>query len=165
MTSTAAAGLGIRRASWIGTGVFVATAVAAAAVPSTFEPEALAVAAALFTAGLALFVWGFFVVAGASRTKEMELSEVWFLMGRPTPPKVRLSLLGSLAVEAVVGLATAAARPYTSLAFGVLVPVYGLALCGLWAGRHGAFPPRAPAPGRRSRGLRSPDDDQGKQHP
>jgi hypothetical protein len=55
---------------------------------------------------------------------------------------VRAALLGSLAVEVVVALATAAARPYTSVASGILVPVYGLALCGLWAARHGRFAPR-----------------------
>jgi hypothetical protein len=155
----------LERASWAGTAVFVVTAVAAVVAPSAFEPVALAVAAGLFATGCGLFVWSFFVVAGRSRSAEMELAQVWFLMGPPTPPAVRRSLLGSFGVEVVAGLATAGARPYTSLAAGVLVPVYGLALCGLWAGRHGAFPPRQPGPGRRPRDLRSQDDDQGEQHP
>jgi hypothetical protein len=159
------AGGGIRRASWVGTGIFVVTAVAAVAAPSTFEPEALAVAAGLFAAGCGLFVWAFFVTAGRSRTAEMELAQIWFLMGPPTPPEVRRSLLGSFAVEVVAGLATAGARPYTSLAAGVLVPVYGLALCGLWAGRHAAFPPRQTVRRQRDRDLRSGHDDQGEQHP
>lgn len=161
----AAAGEGVRRASWIGTGVFVVTAVAAAAAPSTFEPEALAVAAGLFAAGCGVFVWAFFVVAGRSRTDSMELSEIWFLTGSPTPPEVRRSLLGSLAVEVVVGLATAGARPYTSLAAGVLVPMWGLGLCGLWTARHGTFPPRPVDPRRAGPGLRSPHADRREQDP
>lgn len=160
-----APGAGIRRASWAGTGVFVVTAVAAAAAPSAFEPVALAVAAGLFAAGCAAFLWAFFAMAGRSRTAQLELGQVWFLIGSPTPPTVRRSLLASFAVEVVAGFATAGARPYTSLAAGVLVPVYGLALCGLWAARHGAFPPRQPLEGRPGRRLASPDGDPGTHDP
>jgi hypothetical protein len=31
------------------------------------------------------------------------------------------------------------ARPFTSLAFGVLSPLFGLAMAGLWGARHGSF--------------------------
>jgi hypothetical protein len=158
-------GRGVRRASWAGTVVFVVTAVAAAAAPSTFEPVALLVAASLFATGCAVFLWAFFVMAGRSRTEQMELAQVWLLAGAPTPARVRLSLLGSFGVEVAAGFATAGARPYTSLAAGVLVPMYGLALCGLWAARHGAFPPRPVAEGRRGRGIRSPDADPGESNP
>lgn len=165
MTASPAPGTGARRASWAGTGVFTVTAAAAAAAPTTFEPVALGVAIALFAAGCVLFAWAFLLMAGRSRTDELELAQVWFLAGPPTPASVRRSLLGSLAVEVAVGFATAGARPYTSLAAGVLVPVYGLALCGLWAARHAAFPPRPPVQGRGARALRSPDADQGEQDP
>jgi len=138
--------------------VFVVTAVAADASPSTFEPLALAVAATLFAAGCAAFLWAFFAMAARSRTQRLELAQVWFLAGPPTPSAVRRSLLGAFAVEVVAALVTAGARPYTSLAAGVLVPMYGLALCGLWAARHGAFPPQFPEGGNR-RGLRSGDAD------
>jgi hypothetical protein len=37
---------------------------------------------------------------------------------------------------------TSAVRPFSSLAFGVLVPVSGLGLMGLWGARYGTFPPR-----------------------
>lgn len=158
-------GRGLRRASWAGTVLFVVTAIAAAVAPSTFEPVALAVAAGLFAAGCGVFLWAFFAMAGRSRTAQLELAQVWFLVGPPTPPPVRLSLLASFGVEVVVGFATAGARPYTSLAAGVLVPVYGLAFCGLWAARHGTFPPRAAVPGRPTRRLRSPDADPGEPNP
>ncbi|MDQ6728405.1 MAG: hypothetical protein M3066_19915 [Actinomycetota bacterium] len=135
-------GAGVRRASWAGTAVFVVTAVAADVAPSTFEAVALAVAAFLFVAGCAVFFWSFLLMAGRSRTARLELAQVYFLAGPPTPSSVRRSLLAAFAVQVVAALATAGIRPYTSLAAGVLVPMYGLALCGLWATRHGAFPPR-----------------------
>jgi hypothetical protein len=154
------AGPGIRRASWGGTTGFVITAIAADVAPSTFEPAALAVAVALFAAGCVAFVWAFLAMAARSRTERMELGQVWFLAGTPTPPAVRRSLLGSLAVQVVAGLATAAARPYTSLAAGVLVPVFGMGLCGLWAARHATYPARPEANGRGPRGLPSGRADQ-----
>jgi hypothetical protein len=158
-------GEGVRRASWVGTAVFVVTAVAAAIAPSTFEPVALVVAVALFAGGCAVFLWAFFVVAARSRTDQMELTEIWFLTGSPTPREVRRSLLGALGVQVVVALATAGARPYTSLAAGVLVPMWGLGLCGLWAARHASFPPRPVDPRRGGTGLRSPHADQREQDP
>lgn len=158
-------GATIRRASWIGTAVFVVTAVAAAIVSpgstvaststSAVGRLAVIVAAALFVAGCVIFLWAFFVMAGRSRTVRVDLAQVWFLTGPPTPPPVRRSLLGALGVEVVAGLATAGVRPYTGLAAGVLVPMYGLALCGLWAARHADFEPRPPGEGLGERRLRS----------
>ncbi len=162
--SDTAAGTAVRRASWGGTGVFVVTAVAAAIAPSVFDAVALAVAIALFAGGCAVFLWALLVAAGRSRTDQLELAQLWFLTGPPTPAPVRRSLLGALAVQVVVGLATASVRPYTSLAAGVLVPMWGLGLCGLWAARHGAFPPRKDV-GRGLPGIRSADADQREQDP
>jgi hypothetical protein len=45
-------------------------------------------------------------------------------------------------VQVVVALVTAIARPFTGLAFGILVPVFGLGLAGLWGARRGSFPSR-----------------------
>lgn len=140
--------------------MFVATATAADASPAAFEAMALAVAVALFAAGCAIFLWAFLVMAGRSRTERLELAQVWFLTGPSTPRTVRRSLLGALIVQVVAGLATAAVRPYTSLAAGVLVPMYGLGLCGLWAARHGHFPPRPRDERAGGRGLPSDHADQ-----
>jgi hypothetical protein len=59
-------------------------------------------------------------------------------------------MLSLLVVQTVVGLATAIARseaedgsPGTSLAVGVLVPMFGIGLNGLWCSFHGVFPARA----------------------
>jgi hypothetical protein len=155
----------IQRASWAGTAVFAVTAVAGAIAPDTFTPVALVVAVILFAGGCAIFLWALFLVAARSRTDLMQQAQIWFLTGSPTPATVRKSLLGALAVQVAVGLATAGARPYTSLAAGVLVPMWGLGLCGLWAARHGDFPPRPVDTRRSGRGLRSPHADRREQDP
>ena len=135
-----AAGAGIRRASWWGTGVFAVTAIAAAVVRA-LEPVALVVAVALFAAGCVLFAVAYLRGLGRSRSERIAVASLYFLSGS-APVDVRRSLLGALGAQVVVALATAIARPYTSLAAGTLVPVFGLGLCGLWAARHGTFPPR-----------------------
>lgn len=166
MSGTAtSAGPAIRRTSWAGTAAFAATAIAAAVSPPTFGGLALGVAIALFAGGCATFLWAFVLVAARSRTDQMDLAQIWLLGGSPTPADVRRSLRGALAVQVVVGLASAGVRPYTSLAAGVLVPMWGLGLCGLWAARHGNFPPRPPDTRRRDPGLRSPNADRREQDP
>jgi len=155
----------IQRASWVGTAVFAATAVAAAVAPGTFKPPALITAIVLFAAGCGIFLWALVLVAARSRTDQMEQAQIWFLTGPPTPPEVRRSLLGALAVQVVVSLVTAGVRPYTSLAAGVLVPMWGLGLCGLWAARHGTFPARPADTRRPNTGLRSPHADRREQDP
>lgn len=130
-------------ASWAGTGVFAATAALAAAVPDA-DVAALAVALVLFLAGTVVFVVALVRAAGRSRTEEVHLAGLFYLGGAPARP--RWHLLGSLAVEVVVAFATAGVRPNTSLAFGLLAPVYGQALAGLWGAVHGVFPARAAAP-------------------
>ena len=158
-------GAGVLRASWVGTAVFAVTALAGAIAPDSLGPMALVVAVALFAGGCGVFLWAFLIVAGRSRTDRMELAQIWFLSGTPTPRTVRRSLLGALAVQVAVGLTTAGARPYTSLAAGALVPMWGLGLCGLWAARHATFPPRPPDTRRPNPGLRSPNADRREQDP
>lgn len=134
----------IIRASWAGTVVF-----AVAAVAAVFEPRAMVLAAAvsllLFATGIGVFFWAFAVAVARSRTDAIGIGGLFFLAGRTTAPKpVKTALLASLATQIVIALATAGARPFTSLAFGVLVPLYGLALTGLWGARNGRFSPRGP---------------------
>jgi hypothetical protein len=135
-------------ASWLGTGVFAASALAAAASGPGYPEQrpyypAMVVALVLFVASLPLSLYA--LAQGALRTaRNTEKVTVGglFLLSRSAPAAVRLSLLGSLAVCVVVTAATASAEP-----FGVLVPVWPLSLCGTWAARHGRFPP-IPEPSR-----------------
>lgn len=135
----------IVKVSWAGTALFAVSAVAAAISPDTFEALALAVALVLFAVGMVVFLVAFVHAVGRSREVDIGIGGLYFLAGS-APRSVQVQLLGSLGVEIVVAFATASARPFTSLAFGMLVPLYGLALCGLWGAYHGSFPPRA-APG------------------
>jgi hypothetical protein len=93
----------------------------------------------LFALGVLAFVRTLLVAAERSRTEELSVAGIWFLAGAPTP--IRVWLLGALAAQIVIGLAAGMAQPEPG-AFGVLVPVYGLGLCGLWSVRSGTFPPR-----------------------
>ena len=132
----------IVKASWVGTALFTVTAGLAAAVPEA-DVVALVVALALFAAGTVAFAAGLVRAAGRSRREEVTLAGLFFLEG--APKAVRRLVLGSLAVEVVVAFTTAGIRPNTSLAFGILAPVWGQGLAALWGARHNSFPPRRPA--------------------
>lgn len=135
-------GAALVKASWAGTAAFSLTALVAAVVADA-DVVALAVALLLFAGGTAAFAAALVRAATRSRHEELTLAGLFFLEG--APPAVRRRLLGSLAAELVVAFVTAAVRPNTSLAFGILAPMWGQGLAGLWGARHGAFPARRTA--------------------
>ena len=130
----------IVRASWAGTAVFVVTSVTAVLVEDA-RPVAVTVALALFVAGTVAFVVALARGIARSRVEEITLPGLFFLSGT-APADVRRHLLGAAITQTVVAFATAGARPYTSLAFGILVPIYGLGLAGLWGATRGTYAPR-----------------------
>lgn len=133
----------IVRASWIGTAVFAASATAAALTRRARLP-AVAIALALFAAGIGVFFWAYAIAVGRSRTDAIGIGGLFFLAGEGTAPRHdRTQLLASLAIQTAAAIATAAARPLTTLAFGVLAPLFGLALTGLYGAKHGRFGPRS----------------------
>jgi hypothetical protein len=144
------AGGGILRASVVGTAVFTLAAVAGAIDPDTFGPVTTGVSVAMFLAGCAVFVWAYAVAVGRSRTDEIGIGGLFFLMGGTAPVLVRRRLMGLFAIEVVVALAAAGIRPFTVVAYATLAPVYGLSLAGLWGARYGRFGPRV-APSRAAR--------------
>jgi hypothetical protein len=95
----------------------------------------------LFALGVLAFARTLLLAASRSRTDELSVAGIWFLNGS-APRPIQVWLLGCLAVQVVVAVVAASLRPYTSVAFGVLVPMFGLGLSGLWAARSGTFPPR-----------------------
>ena len=141
-------------ASWIGTGLLAVTAIPAAIAPAPFVAVAVGVSLLLFAVGTAAFLWAYAVAIGRSRTDLIGMGGLFFLAGS-APRAVQRSLWGSLAVEVVVAVATAAARPFTPLAFGVLAPMFGLGVMGLWGAKFGTFPPRPPEPARPGRRRRA----------
>jgi hypothetical protein len=143
-------GQSIVRWSWVGTTVFAVTAMAATVFDQMREVAAV-VALVLFGVGGVVFLLAFSIAVGRSRTDAIGIGGLYFLAGS-APPGVRLSLMGSLAVEIGVGLTTASIRIFTSLAFGTLVPLYGLGMAGLWGARHGRFDRREPEHDETKRG-------------
>lgn len=131
-------------ASWLGTAAFGVTS-ALGAVVSALDVVALLVALLLFTAGTVVFFVAYAKAIARSRTEKLGVMAMFFLEGRVAPKPTRRLLMGSFLTEIAVAVAVAVARPNTSLAFGILVPVYGLSLAGLWGALHGSFPERPAA--------------------
>ncbi len=137
----------------VGTLAFTVTAVTAAIVFSTAAQWVGAITAmALFAIGVFVFLWSFWNAVQRSRTEQIGVMQMYLLLGDPTPSRVRRIMLAMLAMQVTVALVTALARsesedgsPGTSLAVGVLVPMFGLGLNGLWCAFHGVFPPRPDA--------------------
>ncbi|MDA2944313.1 MAG: hypothetical protein O2925_09355 [Actinomycetota bacterium] len=140
----------IRTQLWL-TAVFATTAIYAAVVFNTTAQWVGAVTAmVLFAVGVAAFLWAFWTAVQRSRTEDISVTQLFLLVGEPTPATVRRPMLIALAVQVIVATATALARPNgpdgspgSSLAVGFLVPMLGLGLNGLWAAIHGRFGERA----------------------
>lgn len=143
----AAPGRQLVRLSWVAT-FALAVSAAGAIASSSLRVPVLVLHAAMFVAGCVLFLWAYAVAIRRSRLVQVDVVGVYFLAGGSAPPAVRRQLLGSLGAQVVISIAAAAARPFTSLAAAILVPVVGLGLTGLWGARHGTFPPRPPAASR-----------------
>jgi nitrogen fixation-related uncharacterized protein len=139
------AGEGLVRANVWATLVFAVVSVAAAIVPDPLEYVAVPVDLVLFVAGCSAFLWAYAVAIGRSRYDDLTMAGVFFLSDRVAPARVTRAFWLLLAAQIVVAVATAAARPFTALAFGVLVPVLGLGLMALWGARHGSFPAKRQA--------------------
>jgi hypothetical protein len=133
--------------SWIGTGLFTVTAFAAVAVDAAMLVST-PVAIVLFLVGVVQFARAFLYAVNSRREELIGIGGLFLLLGS-APRRVQAHLLGSLGVEIVVAIVTAALKPYTALAFGALVPMFGLGMAGRWGARFGTFPPRPPEPERR----------------
>lgn len=129
-------------ASWAGTALFAVTAVPAATGADAFEVPAAAVGLVLFAVSIPLSLAA--LARAAVRTARQEdritVGGLFFLQGC-APKPVRRLFMGSLLASLAVVVATVTTAP-----FGVLQPVFPLALGAWWAAHHGTFP-RIPEPG------------------
>jgi hypothetical protein len=121
------------------TALFTIVQVLAAALPDTFSVVSVPVSLVLFVVGSVAFLWGFAVGIGRSQYEAVTLGGLFFLGEDTAPAGVRRALRVLLAVQVVVAVAAASVRPFSELAFGILVPMLGLGLITLWAARHGEF--------------------------
>lgn len=145
---------GIVRLNIAGTTLFVLSATLAASVFDGFaKSQGVVVALALFGAGVVFFLWGYWRAVQRSRRDVMAVTELYFLVGPHVDKRTSRIMNALLGIQIIVAVATAVVRgstpaadgsstPGSTLAFGVLVPVFGLSLNGLWASIHGRFPPR-----------------------
>lgn len=131
-----APGTAIVWTSWVSTVVFGITATGDRVGIDALELPATVTALGLFGAGMVVWAVAFVQAVGRSRHEQITLSGLFFLHGT-APRPVQVSLLGSLAVAIVIAAATASEAP-----FGVMEPMFPLALAGLWGARHGKFPER-----------------------
>jgi hypothetical protein len=139
-------GARILKINAFGTAAFVITAIGGAIQTGFLRTLAAVVALALFSVGCAVFVWALLQAFQRSRTDNIGMGGLFFLLAPTAPGAVRRPFTALLVVQTLVGLGTAIAtfnvEPFTPLAFGVMVPVFGLGLAGLWAARYGQFGPR-----------------------
>jgi hypothetical protein len=136
-------------ASLAGTLLFAVTAVPAAKGVDAFEIPAAVVSLVLFGVSipLSLVALAKAAVRTARQEERITVGGLFFLSGS-APKPVRRLLFASLLVSLAVTVATVSTAP-----FGVLQPVYPLALCAWWGARHGTFPRLPdPGPGRRPAG-------------
>lgn len=127
----------------VATALFVVTGAVAAIGyrPLSASPvawPAAVVSLLLFIGGCGLFLVA--LIEGARRSRRSLLGiGGWFLLSGSAPQSVQRRLNGALAIQVIAGIGFAAARPFTALAFATLVPVFGLAVNGIWAARYGWF--------------------------
>lgn len=151
MNDQPVAGNLLARADVVGTGIFVV--VIASAIPwrdvRGMQVLVGAVSMILFTIGAAGCLWAYVSALERSRVDEIGVANLFLLTGPTAPPRVKHLMTGALIVQVVVsiGAATVGAvgltgRQVNALAFGILVPMFGLAMNSLWAVRHGCFGPR-----------------------
>ena len=136
--------MGIVKVAFVGTVSLIATSIAAAALPSTFGLAHAGLSVVLFVIGTAAFLWAYALGVSRSRADLVSVPGLFLLAGAAAPPTTQRALRTAVALEVVAVVAAASIRPFTEVAFGILAPMFGLGLMGLWGGRHGEFPPRAP---------------------
>jgi hypothetical protein len=128
-------------ASWAVVAVQVLTSALGLATTSG-RVVAAVTAGVVFAVGCVTFLAAYVIALGRSRTEAIGVGGLYFLAGDIAPAGVRRSFLAALAAQLVVGVAAGVAKPYTPLAFEVLVPMFGLGASGLWGARHGRFAAR-----------------------
>ena len=129
--------------------IFVAASVCAAvAFSSPWKTIGVVVSLGCFTIGIVAFLWGSWTAVQRSRTDNISVAALYFLVDKCAPSSVARVMNCALGVQVVGAVATAVSRSTTdgragsTLAFGILAPMMGLGLNGLWGALYGTFAPR-----------------------
>ncbi len=144
-------GAGLVRADVVGTAVFVAVLLIGVPLRDERPAQILvgAVSMVLFTVGAVGCLWAYVSALERSRIDEIGVANLYLLTGRTAPPPVKRLMSAMLGVQvvaaltgAIVGAVGLEGSQVNAMAFGILVPMFGLAMNALWAVRHGSFGPR-----------------------
>jgi hypothetical protein len=144
-------GARVVRADLAGTAVFLV----ALAIAVPFRDHRVAqfliggVSMALFAIGIATTLWAYTRALDRSRVEEVGVANLYLLTGNTAPKVVGRTLSLALAVQVVaaiggawIGVVGLDKGQLNALAFGVLVPMFGIGMNGVWAARHGSYGPR-----------------------
>ena len=103
----------------------------------------------LFSLGVATTLWAYTRALDRSRVEEVGVANLYLLTGDTAPKQVKRVMSAAFAVQTVAAVAGAwigvvglDKGDLNALAFGVLVPMFGIGMNGVWASRHGAYGPR-----------------------
>lgn len=141
----------IVRINTVSTAVFVVAM--AVGVPlrhhSAAQVMVAVVSLVLFGMGVATGLWAYTSALERSRTDEVGVANLFLLTGPTAPKPVKRTMSVLLALQVVVALVGASigaaglsGNQINALAFGVLVPMLGIGMNGVWAARYGAYAPR-----------------------
>ncbi len=107
------------------------------------------VSVVLFAVGVATSLWAYARALDLSRVRNIGVANLYLLTGDTAPKAVKRWMSVALAVQVVaaivgasVGMSGLAKSQLNPLAFGVLVPMFGIGMNGAWAARYGSFGPR-----------------------
>ncbi len=120
-----------------GTIVFLATAAGAVASDGFPRDLFVGVSLVLFAVGTVVMAVGLLRAIGRSRYEAISVADLFLLTGAPR--SIRWWLQSCVAVQAVGSFVAAGMRPFTGVAFGILVPIFGLGASGWWSARYGTF--------------------------
>jgi membrane-bound metal-dependent hydrolase YbcI (DUF457 family) len=103
----------------------------------------------LFAIGMATTLWAYARALERSRTEEVGVANLYLLTGPTAPKPVRRTMTSALAIQVVaavvgawIGVVGLDKGELNALAFGVLVPMFGIGMNGVWAALHGSYGPR-----------------------
>jgi hypothetical protein len=142
------------RGNLIGTAVFVlAVAVAIPFRTDRFGQVLIAVVSlVLFALGIATSLWAYTTALERSRAQEVGVANLFLLTGATAPKPVKRAMSLALLVQvvaaltgAIIGVVGLQQSDLNALAFGVLVPMFGIGMNGAWAARYGSYGPRVPS--------------------
>lgn len=139
------------RANLVGTALFL-LALAVAVPFRTHRPAqvlVVVVSLVLFAVGIATSLWAYTTALERSRSEEVGVANLYLLTGGTAPKPVKRAMSAALIVQVVaaivgasIGVSGLQESQLNALAFGVLVPMFGIGMNGAWAARYGSYGPR-----------------------